>query len=277
MAFFFMLGGYCFKTSYLDNFKSFLWKKLISLVLPAYLFRFIVFIIGKYGPWADFTQFIEHYHILGTLWFLTALFKAAVMCWCLLYVLKKLKIANLWFPLILSVLLTYIVSSIGLTKLATTLYITSFYIFGYILKVKYNAVIKLREVSYASVLIANLCFVILLGLHTTMPEDITHATYANFLQYAMISLTGSYLALQVSAYIATKNFMKKIFIIIGQNTMPIVLFQWSAFCVVDILQKEQIILITNNNLLIMDKFFAGIALPMLVYFFYTSVKKKIKN
>lgn len=85
-----------------------------------------------------------------------------------------------------------------------------------------------------------LCFIILLSLNFVLPQKISISAnfYYNPLLLALLTVTGFLMLLALSEFINKifKNKVKNIFILLGQNTMPILCLHIIAFKAVTLLQ-----------------------------------------
>ena len=79
MSLFFILSGVCLSDKYLDKKVEFAYKRFVSLMIPFIVFKGIAYLTIHFGPWPGAEDFIDKYHLLGTLWFLKCLFIASLL------------------------------------------------------------------------------------------------------------------------------------------------------------------------------------------------------
>jgi len=271
MALFFMLSGWCFKEKYIDDKWNFIIKRFKTLMLPFIAFKGIAYLICKYCPDSMIPKYIEEYHLLGTMWFLKCLFVASVISLLLIYFEKIVKpIPIKLYPLIL-LIVAGLLNYCRLDDFANYCYISFFYIVGFLLKVYFPSIINQLKFSYFNVLILLGGVLILLLTYGKTICNLCDNNYITYLPYALIAFIGSYLTIQLSARIAKLEFLKDFSIIIGQNTMILLLYQFPAFMLIDLLIKNGLVVMNSDFNLFIAKLTAGIFLPMLLKYIYTKI------
>ena len=98
----------------------------------------------------------------------------------------------------------------------------------------------------------------------------------NYLPYCITAFGGSWMTLQLSSFLVQKHFLSDTLIIIGQKTMPIMLFHFAAFMAVDLMLDTKIIVVETELFVKIAKFNIGVALPILLDIIYMNIKGKLK-
>ena len=80
------------------------------------------------------------------------------------------------------------------------------------------------------------------------------------------------MTLQLSSFLVQKHFLSDTLIIIGQKTMPIMLFHFAAFMAVDLILDTKIIVVETELFVKIAKFNIGVALPILLDIIYMNIK-----
>lgn len=82
---------------------------------------------------------------------------------------------------------------------------------------------------------------------------------------------GSWLTLQISSYLVQRDLFAKTLSIIGQQTMPIMLFHFSAFLIVDLLIEYNILIIRTDIFVLLSKLALGVSIPILLHVVYVYI------
>lgn len=274
MAFFFMLSGWCFKEKHLNAKRQFVKKRILSLMLPWFLCKLPFWSIKHLEMCPRLIKLSVDYHWLGTMWFLPALFCSEIIMLVVLLLLRRCRWPE-YLSVIFILALTYIVSFFSLT-VGAYFYYALFYAIGYMLKVLSKGVVKPLPIKLWSIGLLGFCYLVIIFLKTFLPETISLCDRATYLLYLITSLSGSFLTIQCCTWISkhTKT-LKTIFVLIGQNTMSIVLFQWFSFWLLQGPIDNGVIIVGNDSLLILSKFIIGLTIPILLNEFYKKIKEKI--
>ena len=239
MPLFFFLSGYCFKDKYLDDKKTFIQHRIKGLYVPfvKYNLLFIVLhnllyplkIYEHSYSWNEIlnkclqTLFMGYTETdLGQYWFLRYLLLSALAFLLMRYVTRKnpnIIRYGFWIIALLSIPCNYyqfshIISSIMLLSLF-------FYCAGYAFQSKsftaHDGVIAACFLSVALVSIF---------IHSSMLRMKTE----DILPYCLIALTGVYATFALSHRIAaTKTFLKKMLVYVGNHTMVILTWHFLLF------------------------------------------------
>lgn len=135
MSLFFILSGVCFSDKYLDQKVDFVRKRFVSIMLPFLLFKSLAYAVVHFFPWKGAAAFIDHYHLLGTLWFLKCLFLASVIGLVIIWGLRKVGCNKRWMPALVSIVLASILSmTIGDDNRAVFVWFTFHFLVGYAVK-----------------------------------------------------------------------------------------------------------------------------------------------
>lgn len=273
MAFFFMLSGWCFSDRHLDAKCTFLKKRAISLLLPWFLCKFPFWSIKHLGIFPEILKTSIDYHWLGTMWFLPALFIAEVILLFVLQIFHRYRYSE-WLSTMTIMILVYAISYFSLSVSAYCFY-ALFYAIGYALKVSFKGRVYALPLKIWSIGLLGLAYLLMIYLKSFVPATISLCDSSTFLLYMITSLSGSLLAIQVCIWINkhTETF-RDVCVLIGQNTMPIVLFQWFAFWLLQGAVDNGVITVNSNELLVFSKFIIGLTVPILLNEFYKIIKRK---
>lgn len=273
MAFFFMLSGWCFSDRHLGAKCTFLKKRTISLLLPWFLCKFPFWSIKHLGIFPEILKTSIEYHWLGTMWFLPALFMAEVILLVVLQVFLKFRYSE-WLSVMSILALVYVISFFSLS-ISAYFYYALFYAIGYALKVSSNGVLKALPKKLWSIGILGLSYLSMIYLKSFVPATISLCDHSTYLLYLITSLSGSFLVIQFCIWTSKHTeTLRDIFVLIGQKTMSIVLFQWFAFWLLQGAVDNEIIIVNNENLLVFSKFIIGLTVPILLNEFYQNIKHK---
>lgn len=276
MSLFFILSGVCVSDKYLDRKVDFVRKRFVSILLPFLLFKSLAYAVVHFFPWKGAAAFIDHYHLLGTLWFLKCLFLASVIGLVIIWGLRRLGCSKRWMPALVSIVLASVLSmTIGDDNRAVFMWFTFHFLMGYAMK-PYLGVLSDTNTSVLKILIFGGGITLLLLLPSVIPDVIADCTYINYLPYCITAFFGSWMILQVSSFLVQKHFLADTLIIIGQKTMPIMLFHFTAFMAVDLILDTGVIVAGTELFVKIAKFNMGIVLPILLDIIYTNIKGKLK-
>jgi len=274
MGLFFMLSGWVFNESYLDSKLTFIKKRTVSILLPYVVFRGTSFLITKMGIWENYHAIEEEYHLIGTLWFLKDLFLASLISLFLLWLLRKTTTHYRLIAPIITLALTFAAQiSIGET-LANIFFITTFYLLGIFFR-QYEDRIRLSPLLDYKSFLGNmggafLWLLVAVSIRTT----INTCDLATYLPYMATSVLGSYYTVRFCMMLKERDIWVTPLVFIGQNTMPILLLQWPAFAIIDIMMQYDIIHPNNIEVIIL-KFMSGVIIPLFLDSCYQSVKKLV--
>lgn len=85
------------------------------------------------------------------------------------------------------------------------------------------------------------------------------------------------MTLQLSSFLVKKQFLADTLVIIGQKTMPVMLFHFMAFMAVDLLLDTGVIVAGTELFVKIAKFNMGIFMPILLDMIYMNIKGKLKG
>lgn len=255
MSLFFILSGICFSDKYLVRKFEFVRKRFLSLMLPFLIFKGIAYVIVHFSPWQEAADFIDHYHLLGTLWFLKCLFVASIIGLGIIWALQKVRYSKRWIPALLALTMASILSmTVGNDNKAVFLWFTFHFLVGYAVKPYLSALCDTNASMLKILTFGGITSLLLLPSCT--PNVIADCTYVEYLPYCVTAFGGIWLTVRISAEIICHSRLTEALSEIGAHTMPIVIFQWSAFAVIDITVKRFGITMPEQWLLT-AKFFAG--------------------
>lgn len=140
MTLFFILSGYCFKDSYVDHKLTFIKKRFISLMVPYIVIVGGAWLITNHSTWTVVEEYIDKYHLIGTMWFLKCLFVSSVIGVFTIWGLQKIGIFNRLAPALFMLALTYAVAFVVNDHWANFFYITFQFLIGYAIKGKLEAI-----------------------------------------------------------------------------------------------------------------------------------------
>ena len=269
MGFFFMLSGYCFSDKHLEKPFLFIKKRFMSLAFP-YLFwvginKLLIRFVSGYG------EFSEQYHLIGTLWFLRSLFESSLIVFFMLFMLKKLNIQfRKMYLLFALIILTGLLFLLVGQNIANKFYISTFFFIGYCLKSRLYDWSSNLKISYNSIMVISSLIVIMLVSPKYLPLTITFCSEKTYLAYMLVSLIGSSVIYIFCRYLA-KFKLSDIFVELGQNTMPIIIFQWAIFCIVDVLMENNILYLKSEYVVIV-KILSAISISLFLNIIYKICK-----
>lgn len=152
MSLFFILSGVCFSDKYLDRKVDFVRKRFMSILLPFLLLKGLAYAVIYFLPWNGAAAFIDHYHLLGTLWFLKCLFLASVIGLVIIWGLRRVGCNKRWMPALVSIVLASVLSmTIGDGNRAVFIWFTFHFLVGYAVK-PYLSVLSDTSTSLLKVL-----------------------------------------------------------------------------------------------------------------------------
>lgn len=274
MAFFFMLSGWCFSDRHLEAKCTFLKKRMVSLLLPWFLCKFPFWAIKHLEIFPEILKTSIDYHWLGTMWFLPALFIAEVILLFVLQIFYKYKYSE-WLTTITIMALVYVVSCFSLSISAFCFY-ALFYAIGYALKESSNGNLYALPKKLWSIGLLGLVYLLMIYLKPFVPATISLCDSSTYLLYLITSLSGSFLAIQFCIWVNKHTeTLRDVSVLIGQNTLSIVLFQWFAFWLLQGAIDNGIITVNSKELLVFSKFIIGLTVPILLNEFYKNIKQKI--
>lgn len=260
MALFFMLSGYCLKKDYINNKKEFLIKRSINILWPYIIFMAIRVLLIHLG----YGYYVDKYYLFGTLWFLKYLFVASVVSVFLLYLLHKIfgdnRNVDIFYAPLIMLILTFIIDVFFPTlNLSSYAYISFFFLLGFSFKhINTNSVISKSVTLNLSLLTALL---VLSSIYTT--DGICHCDWKMFIPYGITSIIGSYLIYLLAHKLTEKQIATHTLSFLGANTMPIVLLQWPAIALIDVLQNYELTSLDEIPMKIC-KFLVGIVIPLII-------------
>lgn len=273
MGLFFFLSGWCFNKSYLNKPFMFIMKKIKSLLVPFFFMKMAALLLMAID--VDYWNYtINQFHLLGTIWFLHALFESCVITFLFVLFFNRLS-WKLWFLPIIFLLISFFFSLLGIEFVATMFYRTLFFSLGFVIKEYCPIFIERMRTTLHSICLGMGGVISLAILPRFMPTGISECNYNNYISYMLLSFIGIYLILQICHLFKNLESVSKFLIIIGQNTMPILLFQWCAFWLFDIFVKSHPTIVYDQTIFWFAKFLFGIAFPLFIQVIYKYIKKKV--
>ena len=238
---FFILAGTFFNSS--KSFGVTLKERFQALLIPYFFTSIVVEIIALAFNF-DLGLFVKSigwvFYGTGTqmrwvaFWFLTHLFLVSIFSWLVLNIFKKYNLGRLWQILTLLTLLTVGWLSIrsfwkmpvwgmkvnGLPFSADLLLISSFY---FMLGVLSQSQIKEREFRVMPLILLSALF---LGIHalTDVTTDLNLRLYNNFIVATILAITGSFVVIEVSKYLARFAIAEKVLGYFGRYSLVILIF-----------------------------------------------------
>ena len=274
MALFFMISGWCFNDKYYDNKVVYIRKRAISLLLPWFLLKFSFWFIKVFELSPQIIEYSVGYSWLGTTWFLPALFMAGMISFISSIIIKQIlpSFIKVEWVVVIIIFVTVHILSVLTIDIAAFFYYAFFYSLGNALrKFQYEQIGT--QSTKIKMIISGFSFLIIVLFDSLVPDTITLCDYSNYWLYTISSLAGSYLTIQMCDKIKSNSLEGKVLLMLGRNTMPILLFQWFSFSIIQIMVDKRFLEINNTSLLVISKFIIGITLPL----FLDGIYKKIKN
>lgn len=258
MPLFFFMSGYCFKTSYLDNFGCYLWKRikgsywpfvkwgLLFLLLHNFFFSLNIYngeygFRGKASSLYSNEDFIEHAkaivtsmsgseQLLGGYWFLHSYFIAAIICFFTIWLFRKKRQGMLLcvgggFLLIASVLFCKYSFSISRYLNATDLLAAFFMVFGYAYRQSKRNWEEhpLLVIPFGGVIVALGSFY--------WPSAMLKLEWIKIVPYAFSALAGTLMVFSFCKWLIKRQFLKTIGILsyVGDKTIDILTWHFLCF------------------------------------------------
>lgn len=255
MPLFFFLSGFCFKESYLDNIRIYVWKRIkgaywpfvkwgLFFLLLHNLFYSLNFYNGEYGFRGGVStiytksDFIQHAiaivssmsgseQLLGGYWFLHSYFVAAIFTFVIIWLFRKQWLILLGGAFLLMVSVIFCKYSISLSRFvtATDLLATFFMLIGYIYK---NSNVRFEEKPMLMVPIG----VIIVAIGAAFwPCAMQRLTWIRIVPYALSALAGTMLVFSLCKWISkikAEN-LSKVLIYVGDRTLDILTWHFLCF------------------------------------------------
>lgn len=259
MPLFFILAGYCFKEKYLDDFKTFTWKRVKGLYWPFVKWGLLFLLLhnvfshlniynGQYGygdsvselytlrktiSFAIFGTFLftASEQLLGGFWFLIQLFWASMIGFA---IIKLLKLKMLLGGAILLICATvcfiqFYGRNIPYTAIGyLSTFGAAFFVIGYMAK-------KL-EISSSGAWGA-VCLVAVVIGSFFIPKGMEQITIANIIPYFILAFAGTLMTLQFSRYVAGNKLgsgCRRFLQFTGDNTLSILTWHFLSFKLVSL-------------------------------------------
>lgn len=276
MAIFFIASGYCFNIRHsknIDEFIKYLRKKIKTLWFPYFFWMMVFAILHNYfiriniytdnskilkqlsGPYINTTQYWTLKDILenimksfllhggsqigGAMWFIATLFELVIV-YCLIDTMLKYFNKNTTLS---QGLISIIFLGIGfsLSIMGKTLFgfskVFSYYILyylGYLCK-RCN-IYKSRIKPNTHIIIFSCSMLVLFIMNKLGSIDLGANSYVNPLYLLIVSFAGWQFLYEIAELIKKNQELCKILIVIGQNTLPIIIFHFLCFKLVNYVQ-----------------------------------------
>lgn len=310
MPFFIVLSGFFFKEKYYETFSNlvnFIISKFKRLMIPFIAYTIIFELLHNFFINIHFYEVnskIQYYNniydilrntifhiepLIGSIWFLFALFFISILFSLISYTLKIFKMANEIYRLIVILLFLQIGFYISFQPWNKFLYIgticsslTSFYI-GYLFNKFYNK----RNFFNTRNFILSFLVLLFFNIITQNPIAIAANTYYNPGFLILLSIIG-FIFINSFVIFIKQNYIQKILSYIGKNTLPILClhslsFKVVTYAIIIFMNKDISILLKlayvpdKNIFLIMIYLFVGIFLPILANYLTNRITNHIKN
>lgn len=244
MPLFFIMSGYCFKSSYLDNPKQFVIKKLKGIYLPFVLYSLPILFLHNlfcslyiYPPdwvygWKDFlwntlrivTRMSHNEGLLGTFWFLKELLFGNLIFYIAIKCFKDRPALTSLCIFILAELLCITQLRIPYFNVTYNSFFASFFI-----SIGYWWRKKNWQVKWWVILSGILAIAIELSLRYRV--SFNNLSPTGLLLFILPAIGGTMIVFELCRIIAPllKGFMAKAFFYIGNHTLPIMALHFLAF------------------------------------------------
>ncbi|MBP5524681.1 MAG: acyltransferase family protein [Paludibacteraceae bacterium] len=279
MGFFFILSGWCFSDRHLQNGKGYFFSRFIRLFVPYLIMR----IIAKLAEFLEGgKEAFEQYHLIGTSWFLVALFGLSILSWFAIKVVKRFE-ANIWilpllfFGLALAFDLLDVINITIIFSLSTWCYFTFYFLLGYCLKNKCSDITVYKALDVSKYILLTGGSLVLTLAKGFIPTTINDCTSISFLPYAITTIIGSYITLSLVLYLKEKNVFCDFLSLIGRNNMSILLLQWPCISLIEYLFVNEYLGLTNPTLITIAKFLSAISIPVILSCSFDVLKNRIKR
>lgn len=255
MPLFFFLSGYCFKDSYLADFKSFAVKRIkgaywtyvkwgiVFLALHNVFFHLNLYSV-EYGDYQYVTRdFLTNAiyvigsmthaeRLLGGYWFLHSYFIASFMLFLVVWICRN---RNLW--LIMAILIMMVVCTlVSKTGIHVPLYLNLkefmavvFMIAGYLYKRS-----ELHLEKHPVIVIPLCVFLIAVGV-ALWPGDMTSVHYLKVVPYCITAVAGSLMVLSLCYGLSGLRICERSLTYIGDRTLGILTWHFLSFKLVSLL------------------------------------------
>lgn len=255
MALFFILSGFCYKTSHTDSFKElmrYVYKKFIRLYIPFVVFNSIFIVVDKlffYRPINKqdvlhliFQGFLMNHGstLSGAFWFLKIMLMLLITYGFFDYILKKIPFTKK-NTLIAHSVISVIFLAMGyfLSRQRLIIYgierVMSYYILFHIGRLfKEKLTFNLNHIK--RILLMVVSFVILVICKRFGNIDLDINQYVNPAFLLITSLAGWFLIYELAYYLNLPKWTSKLLSVIGTNTMSVVIFHFLMFKGVNYIQ-----------------------------------------
>ena len=276
MAFFFIIAGYFFNPKHSESFnavKSFVKNKWVRLALPFIIFNGIYLLLNNFfidiniytdnpliSSATDVTaynapkQYLSLSQIIpnlfktlflsygtqlgGATWFLRVLFWVSVAYCFVYYLFKKLNFNDTLFS-VLNLLICSVCLVIGgvmqhynfnTYSIGTMFTCVALFYVGTLFR-QFSNINVINNCSFICSLI-----VLFVGNYYHLKVAISTNIYPNIPVLLLLSVAGYIVIIHISAFLNNVEYINKLLVLVGQNTMPIILMHFLAFKVVSYIQ-----------------------------------------
>lgn len=261
MPLFFFLSGYCFKDTYLQDFKGFAWKRIKGAYWPFVMWGLLFLLLhnfffsidiynGEYGFQGVVSQVysrketVRHAlrivlsmsgaeQLLGGYWFLHSYFFASFIAYAAIWISTKWLHFNpvWWLPalLVLCVLSSYFHLGIHDYVEAKELLAAFFILSGYLYKRQ-----RLNWERHPMVVVPLGIGLVVLGSFF-WPCSMTSFTWRKAVPYAISAIGGSLMVLTLCKACSKTNFATSFLKYTGDRTLPILTWHFISFKLVSLL------------------------------------------
>lgn len=279
MGLFFFLSGYLFNNNYLDDGLSFLKKRAVRLLVPYLLFPLLAFLLFPhidevwYKIWSSSKLMASYpYHILGTMWFLKSLFFVNVLSLLVIKLFRLIK-GRLTLMLPLMMLIAYYIILCFTGQLSgNVIYYSAFYLMGYHCKYIKFDLFRPYQINSCILLSWGGAFLVLVMASYYTRTVISNTDCHDFLPYYIGSMCGIYLTCQLSSLTNQDSVFGRVMILLGQKTLPIMIFNWAAFGLLDVILMTIGIKLPPGIIYWTAQISIAVVIPISVDSLYTSAK-----
>ncbi len=257
MALFFIISGYCYKTSHTDDARGlgvYILKKLKRFYLPFIIFNAILILIDHFifDRVLSFKDFIilfinslgmnQGSTLSGAFWFFKTMLMLLITYGVIDFILKKIphiRQKTLLFHSIISVIflgLGYFCSLKGIVLFGFDKVFSYYILFhlGRLFKEKVH--IELNHIKRLFVIILSLAVLVVCRRFGEIDLDINQ--YVNPLFLLITSIAGYFLVYEISYYFAKPQWLLKSLTVIGTNTIAVMMFHFLCFKIVTYIQIQ---------------------------------------
>lgn len=304
---FFLMSGYCFKEKYLQDSKTFLWRRIKGLYWPLvkYNILFIALhnvlcsihiypeslrwgehvysgILGNSIKIATHLQYSEP--LLGGFWFLRELFLGSVLAYFAMRLTGKYRKYAFSPLVIIGVLFRHFDIDIFPHHIAINFmvfYAAAFVAFGYTMKGVF------KKIPNNKIVVLSLIIVTIVSAIVYPKHEVFNQTTLSMLPYLITSTCGTFMVLLLSKRITRMTSLASFFSFCGNNTLTILTWHFLSFKLISLaivfIFGFPIECLSNHPIIQMPSFwwvayfFMGVLLPIIVAYWGDLLILKVKR